>query len=206
MLIRFCRETVPLLPGAPSLPRVAVRQWKDRSDRLACDPAEKNGATRVCGRMRWSLFIAFCLGLLLTCEPPLQAQNQELVKAARRPTLTLDGAIRFALERNPELIAIRQQHGIAAAGIVIAYTYPFNPVWEAKIREANGPESAGVTNQVSNEHKVFMDRDSRPTLHSPRRRECHAHAPTGKSLPGANRQHSCGPRFETVVYRHKKKE
>jgi cobalt-zinc-cadmium efflux system outer membrane protein len=54
-------------------------------------------------------------------------------------------------------MALRQQHGIAAAGIVIARTYPFNPVWEAKVREANGPFSAGVTNSVSNEHKVLID-------------------------------------------------
>jgi cobalt-zinc-cadmium efflux system outer membrane protein len=61
------------------------------------------------------------------------------------------------LEHNPELMALRQQHGIAAAGVVIANTYPFNPIWEAKVRAAFGPESAGVTNAVSNEHKVLLD-------------------------------------------------
>jgi cobalt-zinc-cadmium efflux system outer membrane protein len=34
---------------------------------------------------------------------------------------------------------------------------PFNPVWEAKVRAANGPVSAGITNRVSNEHKVLLD-------------------------------------------------
>jgi len=71
--------------------------------------------------------------------------------------LALHVAIGYALEHNPEIGAIRQQHGIAAAGIVIADTYPFNPVWEAKIRAAEGPESAGITNRVSNEHKVLID-------------------------------------------------
>jgi cobalt-zinc-cadmium efflux system outer membrane protein len=71
--------------------------------------------------------------------------------------LTLDAAVWWALEHNPELAAIRVQHDIAAAAIVIAQTYPYNPVWEAKVRAANGPESAGITNRVSNEHKVFMD-------------------------------------------------
>jgi cobalt-zinc-cadmium efflux system outer membrane protein len=73
------------------------------------------------------------------------------------PVLARDAAVRWALEHNPELAALRQQHGIAAAGVVIARTYPFNPVWEAKVRAAFGPESAGVTNSVSNEHKVLVD-------------------------------------------------
>jgi cobalt-zinc-cadmium efflux system outer membrane protein len=71
--------------------------------------------------------------------------------------LTLDTAVRFALQNNPELATLRQQHGIAAAAVVIAYTYPYNPVWEAKVRATTGPASAGITNAVSNEHKVFMD-------------------------------------------------
>jgi cobalt-zinc-cadmium efflux system outer membrane protein len=71
--------------------------------------------------------------------------------------LSLEAAINWALENNPELAALRQQHGIAAAAVVIAQTYPFNPIWEAKVRAANGPESAGITNRVSNEHKVLID-------------------------------------------------
>jgi cobalt-zinc-cadmium efflux system outer membrane protein len=70
--------------------------------------------------------------------------------------LTREAAV-WALENNPELAALRQQHGIAAAAVIIAQTYPFNPVWEAKVRAANGPVSAGITNRVSNEHKVFLD-------------------------------------------------
>jgi cobalt-zinc-cadmium efflux system outer membrane protein len=73
------------------------------------------------------------------------------------PPLTLDAAIRMGLERNPELMAFRQQRGVAEAGVVIADTYPFNPIWEAKVREANGPQSAGVENSVSNEHKFLID-------------------------------------------------
>ena len=34
--------------------------------------------------------------------------------------LALDAAIRLALQQNPEIAALRQQHGIAAAGVVIA--------------------------------------------------------------------------------------
>jgi outer membrane protein TolC len=71
--------------------------------------------------------------------------------------LSLDAAVRWALENNPELATVRQQHGVVAAGVVIARTYPFNPVWEGKVRQADGPESAGITNRVSNEHKILID-------------------------------------------------
>jgi cobalt-zinc-cadmium efflux system outer membrane protein len=71
--------------------------------------------------------------------------------------LTREAAVRWGLQNNPELAALRQQHGIAAAAIVTAETYPFNPVWEAKVRATNGPESAGITNRVSNEHKLLLD-------------------------------------------------
>src|SRR5260370_24989473 len=57
----------------------------------------------------------------------------------------------------PELAAAGQRRGIAGAGVVIARTYPFNPVWEEKVRAANGPISAGITNRVSNETKVSID-------------------------------------------------
>jgi cobalt-zinc-cadmium efflux system outer membrane protein len=71
--------------------------------------------------------------------------------------LSLKDAVAWALENNPELATLRQQHGIAAAGVVIAQTYPFNPIWEGKVRPTMGPASAGITNAVSNEHKLLMD-------------------------------------------------
>ncbi len=39
----------------------------------------------------------------------------------------------WALQQNPLLAAVRQQHGTAAAGIVIAQTYPFNPSYFALV-------------------------------------------------------------------------
>src|SRR5438874_2281885 len=67
----------------------------------------------------------------------------------------------LALENNPELMALRQQHGIAAAGVVIARTYPFNPVWEDKTQANNGPLSAGITNRVSTEHLLLLELELR---------------------------------------------
>jgi cobalt-zinc-cadmium efflux system outer membrane protein len=67
----------------------------------------------------------------------------------------------WALQHNPSLAAVRQQHGIAAAGVVIARTYPFNPVWTNKLFGDNGPESAGVTNRVAMEQRVSLDLEIR---------------------------------------------
>jgi cobalt-zinc-cadmium efflux system outer membrane protein len=61
----------------------------------------------------------------------------------------MDSAIVWALERNPEIAAIRQRHGIAAAGVVIARAYPFNPVFESETRHNGGPASAGISNRVT---------------------------------------------------------
>jgi outer membrane protein TolC len=55
------------------------------------------------------------------------------------------------------LAAQRQQHGIAAAKVVIADTYPFNPVLENRIQWANGPADAAVTNSVPVEHILLWE-------------------------------------------------
>jgi cobalt-zinc-cadmium efflux system outer membrane protein len=105
---------------------------------------------------RWPKLGCLCaLALLLAFVKPLSAESP-VPDPAPEP-LTLAQAIASALENNPELAALRQQHGIAAAGVVIARTYPFNPIWEGKIRATDGPASAGITNRVSNEHKVLLD-------------------------------------------------
>src|ERR1700722_19355044 len=79
-----------------------------------------------------------CLSLLLAlgalsgrAEPPPAAE-------AMPGSFSPDAAIRWALQQTPEITALREQHGIAAAAIVIAETYPFNPLWEAKVRYATG--------------------------------------------------------------------
>jgi cobalt-zinc-cadmium efflux system outer membrane protein len=75
--------------------------------------------------------------------------------------LSLDAAVQWALEHNPELAAIRQQHGIAAAGVVIARTYPFNPAWEQRVQGAGGPANAGITNRVPNGTLVLLELEIR---------------------------------------------
>jgi cobalt-zinc-cadmium efflux system outer membrane protein len=73
------------------------------------------------------------------------------------PTLSREDLVRWALQNHPELATIRQQRGIAAAGVVIARTYPFNPIVESRVEGANGPGSAGVNNVVLNEHKILTE-------------------------------------------------
>src|SRR5262249_55798290 len=96
--------------------------------------------------------VACCLtmGALPSSLPP-----------AAPSTLTLDAAVIWALQNNPEIAAIRQQHGIAAAAVVLAQTYPFNPLWQAKILVASGPESAAITNVIPNEQVVTIDLEVR---------------------------------------------
>lgn len=73
---------------------------------------------------------------------------------ARPPVLTLAAAVQYALENNPALAAQRQARGIAAARVVIADTYPYNPLLENRIQGAEGPTSSGITNRLPLEHLI----------------------------------------------------
>jgi cobalt-zinc-cadmium efflux system outer membrane protein len=88
--------------------------------------------------------------------PALAAPPPALSEPVPR-VLSLEVAVPWALEHNPELAALRQQHGIAAAAVVIARTYPFNPVLDAKTRGVSGPISATITNRVSQEYKLLLE-------------------------------------------------
>ncbi len=83
---------------------------------------------------------------------PVQA-----VAPAAAETLSLDDAVRYALANNPQLAAVRQQYGIASAAVVIAKTYPYNPIWQAAVAPDFGPRSAGVTNSEFIVAKVAID-------------------------------------------------
>lgn len=72
-------------------------------------------------------------------------------------TISLEDAVRYALANNPQLASLRQQHGIAAAGIVLAKTYPYNPISQSTILGVHAPADAGITNGVPNQHKITID-------------------------------------------------
>jgi cobalt-zinc-cadmium efflux system outer membrane protein len=99
----------------------------------------------------WLVGVACWLACISLGADAVRAQE------AQPSVLEADVAVALALERNPSLIALRQQHGFAAGSVVIARTYPFNPVWTNKVFGDNGPESAGVTSHVAMEQRVAID-------------------------------------------------
>jgi outer membrane protein TolC len=106
-------------------------------------------------RLCWSLLVG------LIAVSPSVAAGPEIVATpnvnARPQILTLEAAVHYALENNPTLAYQRQQHHIAAAHVVIADTYPFNPVLENRIQGASGPASAGITNNLPLEHVLLWE-------------------------------------------------
>jgi cobalt-zinc-cadmium efflux system outer membrane protein len=105
-------------------------------------------------------------------------------------------------------VAQRSQRGIAAAGVVIARTYPFNPVWESTVKATAGPSSAGVNNAVGITDRVGLDVEIRGQR---RIREQGAAATLSrtewdivtKELALAVRVERA---FDTVVYRFRKRQ
>jgi outer membrane protein TolC len=81
--------------------------------------------------------------------------------ALEAPVLGIGDVVNWALQHNPELATARQNHGIAAAAVVIARTYPFNPIAQHYVWGDNGPTAALVTNHVFNEHTFRLDLELR---------------------------------------------
>jgi outer membrane protein TolC len=69
------------------------------------------------------------------------------------PVLPLERAVQYALENNPQLNVARTQRGLAAAGVVLARIYPYNPVYTNVVQGVIGHD---VTNRVFNEHYVTL--------------------------------------------------
>lgn len=122
------------------------------------------------------------------------------------PTFKLDAAIRYALENNPDIRWLREQHGIAAAGIVIARTYPFNPIWQGQVMATNGPARADITNAVANVHKLTLDVEVKGQRFM--RRDIAAANMSRTDWEIAFQELTLAVRvvraYETVVYRYKK--
>src|SRR5262249_20897694 len=92
-----------------------------------------------------------------TPSSPPEATDGALAPAVGAPPeiFTRARAIGWALQNNPELAAFRQQHGIAAAMVVIAKTYPFNPVWTSKLFAVSAPPEE-VRNRLAMEQRVSI--------------------------------------------------
>jgi cobalt-zinc-cadmium efflux system outer membrane protein len=87
----------------------------------------------------------------VSANPAPQLEKEQEIRL-----LSIEASVRQALANNPQLIAVREQHGIAAAGVVIARTYPFNPIYQGIYQEAHGP-SGTVTNPFPQQHQVTLE-------------------------------------------------
>ena len=90
-----------------------------------------------------------------------QPASPIVADSATPRVLDLDAAVSWRWRYNPEIAVQRQQRGIAAAKVLIANAYPFNPVMENRIQGAAGPASAGITNSVPLEHLILWEMEVR---------------------------------------------
>ncbi len=140
-------------------------------------------------------------------DPPVAPMPRPLPSSTPTPPtpLTLDAAIRTALEQNPGILAVRQGHGVAAAGVMVARAYPFNPLWEGRFRYA-WPVFEGATNQEPVESTVTLELEVRGQRAI---REAQAQASLSRTdWDIADQELTLAVRvvraFDTVVYRYQK--
>jgi cobalt-zinc-cadmium efflux system outer membrane protein len=95
------------------------------------------------------------LALSLGLTASARAQVPETVPPPR--ILARENAVHHALQYNPVLMTVRKQNGFADAAIVIAKTYPFNPVFVGYVTPVGGPTSAGITNRVQTEDYMTLE-------------------------------------------------
>ncbi|MCE9563360.1 MAG: TolC family protein [Planctomycetes bacterium] len=98
-------------------------------------------------------------------QPPAVVQTnatEPVAVAASGEVLDPNAAVQFALRNNPMLQAVRQQRGFAQGGIVIARTYQYNPISQLQFFGVTG---GGVTNRLSQAHKITMDIEVRHQRH-----------------------------------------
>jgi outer membrane protein TolC len=97
-------------------------------------------------------------GFVLLATAGLGAAHPDATLPPPAPApLSLEAAVDWALRNNPDLAVVRQQHGIAAGAVVIARTYPFNPLAENRVQWSTGPLSAGITNRVPLEQLTLWE-------------------------------------------------
>ncbi len=108
--------------------------------------------------LAYAISLASLPGLAL-CMLSVKAEEVDLPPPT--PSLTLNAAVKWALQHNPALQTFRRNHGIAEAAVQIARQYPFNPIVQDFVWYGNGPADAGVTNHVFNEHTARLDLELR---------------------------------------------
>ena len=95
-----------------------------------------------------AVLLAVALGQRAMADPP----------PADAEILTAETAVASALQHNPELAVARKQRGIAQANVVIARTYPFNPLFTSLTLAARGND---VVNHTFTENYIRIDVEMR---------------------------------------------
>jgi outer membrane protein TolC len=97
-----------------------------------------------------------------------QSPTSEIIKASSSTSYPVapdsfspEEAVAYALQNNPTLHAARLQRGLAEGGVVIARTYPFNPIAETYEQPDVGPKTAGITNHFQFQATVRLDLELR---------------------------------------------
>ncbi len=91
-------------------------------------------------------------------QPPADRLPSPLPGQGPAPqVLSIDAAVAWALQQNPELAALRQQRGVAAAGVVIARTYPHNPVAQSTILSVKGADPAADLRPISQQYQITWE-------------------------------------------------
>jgi cobalt-zinc-cadmium efflux system outer membrane protein len=112
-------------------------------------------ASRQLTRLSLSLLTA------LSLTHPATAQTFAPVTNQPPPGLTRDLAIHYALQNNPALMTTRQQYGYAQAAIVLAKTYPFNPIYTGYVAGMSGAAESDFRNRVFTEDYVTLELELR---------------------------------------------
>lgn len=142
----------------------------------------------------WPLVLGAVTAAAALCAEPA---------APAPPVLPLDTAIRYALEHNPQLAVVRTQRGMAAAGVVLARTYPYNPVLQSVVLGAIGSD---VTNHVFNEHVLTLQLELRGQGKERRAAACAALSRTEWEIATQEMATAVSVirAYDTVLYRQQK--
>jgi outer membrane protein TolC len=151
-----------------------------------------------------TLYVMFTMAGMASLSLLGQGLRAQSSAPAPEP-FTLSSAVVFALKNNPELAALRQQHDIDAAAIVIAQTYPFNPTFDVRVSNAHG---ADVTNQQPYELALLFEVELR-RQGKYRRMAAEAglsHTDWDIASHEATLAVRVARAYQTVLYRHEKLE
>ena len=110
---------------------------------------------RVGSKLRQRLPIAILIALLIG-GGRLEAQTGAARLDFAPMDMGLEEAVAWTLQNNPELATFRAQRGIASANLVIARTFPFNPILSVQPAYVHGRSADVVSNPVDTQVTVIM--------------------------------------------------